>query len=50
MCTPNMVFDNYNAGYTSIRYFMENLSAEEKANLTIVSPDAGGMARAKAFH
>jgi len=50
MGTPKMVFDNYNAGFTSIRYFLEHLTPEEKDNLTVVSPDAGGMSRAKAFH
>ena len=46
--TSNIVFDNYEGAFAGLSYVLKNV--EDKDNLCIVSPDAGGMHRAKQFH
>lgn len=41
-------FDDYEAAFAGLSYFLENI--EDKSNLVVVSPDAGGIKRATAFH
>lgn len=36
------------AGFVGIEYFLNEI--EDKQNICVVSPDAGGMHRAQAFH
>lgn len=43
-----MAFDNYEGSFAGLSYFLKEIP--EKSNICIVSPDAGGMGRAKAFH
>lgn len=43
-----MTVDNYEAAFAGLSYFLEEI--KDKDNLVVVSPDAGGMARAKSFH
>lgn len=42
-----MTFDNYEGGFAGLSYLLNNV--ENKSDLVIVSPDAGGMHRAKQF-
>lgn len=42
-----MVFDNYEGAFAGLSYILSNV--EDKNELCIVSPDAGGMHRAKEF-
>jgi ribose-phosphate pyrophosphokinase len=46
--SPKMSFEDYEAGFVGINWFMENL--KEKDNLCVVAPDAGAIKRAKKFH
>jgi len=48
MCSAKVSFDNYDAAFTGLSYFLKNI--ENKDNLVVVSPDAGGIKRATAFH
>lgn len=47
MVSSSVVFDNYEAGFAGLSYFLKNV--EDVNNICVVSPDAGGMHRAKAF-
>lgn len=47
MVSSNVVFDNYEAGFAGLSYFLKNV--KDVDNICVVSPDAGGMHRAKAF-
>jgi phosphoribosylpyrophosphate synthetase len=39
------VFDNYEGGFAGLSYILQKV--EDKSKICIVSPDAGGMHRAK---
>eukprot|EP00351_Strombidinopsis_sp_SopsisLIS2011_P000532 CAMPEP_0116872986 /NCGR_PEP_ID=MMETSP0463-20121206/3934_1 /TAXON_ID=181622 /ORGANISM="Strombidinopsis sp, Strain SopsisLIS2011" /LENGTH=99 /DNA_ID=CAMNT_0004514151 /DNA_START=599 /DNA_END=898 /DNA_ORIENTATION=+ len=43
-----MVVDNYEAAFAGLSYFLKEI--KDKDNLVVVSPDAGGVGRAKSFH
>jgi ribose-phosphate pyrophosphokinase len=45
---PNVRFENLQAGFVGIDYFLKEI--KDKTSLVIVSPDAGGLHRAAAFH
>ncbi len=47
MVSSSVVFDNYEAGFAGLSYFLKNV--KDVDNICVVSPDAGGMHRAKAF-
>ena len=47
MVSSAVAFDNYDAGHCSLGYFYKNI--EDKENMVVVSPDAGGLKRATAF-
>ena len=42
------MFDNFEGAFAGLSYILKNV--KDKDNLCIVSPDAGGMHRAKQFH
>jgi len=46
--TSKCQFDNYEGAFAGLSYVLKNV--ENKDELVVVSPDAGGMARAKSFH
>ena len=46
--SPRTVFDNFNASVTGISYFLKEIP--DKNKICIISPDAGGIARATQFH
>jgi ribose-phosphate pyrophosphokinase len=46
--SPRTVVDNLEGGFAGLNYFLKNV--ENKNDIVIVSPDAGGMHRAKTFH
>ena len=48
MVTAKCQFEDYEASFAGLSYFLENI--EDKKNLVVVSPDAGGVKRATAFH
>lgn len=43
-----MSFENLEGGFIGLSYFLKNI--QDKSNICVVSPDAGGMHRAKIFH
>ena len=45
-----MVWDDFEGAFAGLSYFLDSKVIPNKDNLCIVSPDAGGMKRAKAFH
>jgi len=47
MVSSKVVWDNYEAGFAGLSYFLNHVSNID--NIVIVSPDAGGMHRAKHF-
>jgi len=46
--SSKVVFDNYEGAFAGLSYFLKNIP--DKNELVVVSPDAGGMGRAKSFH
>lgn len=44
------VFEDYEAGFVGIEWFLQNMSKSDLDELCIVSPDAGAIKRAKTFH
>lgn len=46
--SPRVAVDNLEGGFAGLNYFIKAI--EDKSNIVIVSPDAGGMHRAKQFH
>jgi len=48
MVSPRCQFEDYEGAFAGLNYFLENI--EDKKNLVVVSPDAGGMKRAQSFH
>lgn len=48
MVTAKCQFEDFEAAYAGLSYFLENI--DDKKNLVVVSPDAGGMKRAQSFH
>ena len=48
MVSKNVAFDNYEGAFAGLSYVLQNVADIE--NLVVVSPDAGGMHRAKQFH
>ncbi len=42
-----VAFDNYEGAFAGLSYILKTV--DDKANLCVVSPDAGGMHRAKQF-
>ena len=44
MVTAKCQFEDYQGAFAGLSYFLENI--EDKKNLVVVSPDAGGMKRA----
>lgn len=48
MVTAKCQFEDYEAAFAGLSYFLEHI--EDKKNLVVVSPDAGGMKRAQSFH
>lgn len=46
--SPNVVVDNLEGGFAGLNYFIKQIP--NKKDIVIVSPDAGGMHRAKSFH
>ena len=48
MVSAKCQFEDYEAAFAGLSYFLENI--EDKKNLVVVSPDAGGIKRATAFH
>lgn len=45
-----VVFDDYEGAFAGLSYFLDNKVIPNKDDVCVVSPDAGGMKRAKAFH
>jgi phosphoribosylpyrophosphate synthetase len=45
MCHDSTIFEDYDASIVGVNYFLKNIS--DKKKLCIVSPDAGGIKRAK---
>ena len=43
-----MTFDNLEGAFAGLSYFLSEIP--NKADIVVVSPDAGGLNRAKAFH
>ena len=48
MVTAKCQFEDYEAAFAGLDYFLQEI--EDKTNLVVVSPDAGGMKRAQSFH
>ena len=48
MVTAKCQFEDYEAAFAGLNYFLGEI--EDKKNLVVVSPDAGGIKRATAFH
>ena len=46
--SSNVAFDNLEGGFIGLSYFLNHI--ENKSDICVVSPDAGGMHRAKTFH
>jgi ribose-phosphate pyrophosphokinase len=46
--SPRVPFDNLEGAFAGLSYFLQEIP--DKNNLVVISPDAGGLARAKAFH
>ncbi len=46
--SPRVTFDNLEGAFAGLSYFRSEV--QDKHDLVIVSPDAGGLGRAKAFH
>lgn len=46
--SPKIAFDNLEAAFAGLSYFLEEIP--NKKDIVVVSPDAGGFARAKVFH
>jgi ribose-phosphate pyrophosphokinase len=45
-----VVFDDYEGAFAGLSYFLDSSVIPNKDEVCVVSPDAGGMKRAKAFH
>ena len=48
MVSSQVAFDNYEGAFAGLSYVLNNV--KDIDNLVVVSPDAGGMHRAKQFH
>lgn len=48
MVTAKCQFEDFEGAFAGLDYFLKNI--EDKKNLVVVSPDAGGMKRAQSFH
>ena len=48
--SSQVVWDDFEGAFAGLSYFLDSKVIENKDNLCVVSPDAGGMKRAKAFH
>jgi len=46
--SPRTVFDNLESAFCGLNYFLSEIP--DKSEIVVVSPDAGGLNRAKAFH
>jgi ribose-phosphate pyrophosphokinase len=46
--SPKVPFDNLEGAFAGLSYFMQEIP--DKNNLVVISQDAGGLGRAKAFH
>jgi ribose-phosphate pyrophosphokinase len=46
--SPHVAFDNFPAASTALDYFLNEI--KDKSEIVVISPDAGGVSRAKAFH
>jgi len=46
---PDVPVDNLEANVAAVSYFLQSGKFKDKKSLTVVSPDAGGVARAKKF-
>ena len=45
-----VVFDDYEGAFAGLSFFLDDKNIPNKNDLCVISPDAGGMKRAKAFH
>ena len=48
MVSAKCQFEDYEGAFAGLAYFLETI--QDKDNLVVVSPDAGGMKRAQSFH
>jgi len=49
-CSSKLAFDDYEGAFAGISYFLDDKVIPNKNDVCVISPDAGGMKRAKAFH
>lgn len=46
--SPRVTFDNLEGAFAGLSYFLNEIP--DKSEIVVVSPDAGGLSRAKSFH
>ncbi len=46
--TPRTTFDNLEGAFAGLSYFLNEIP--DKSQIVVISPDVGGLSRAKSFH